>query len=146
GGKLLDECGAIEVLYAGGAQDTIPLVVGFTLDAQYKQFRPSPALRLHPSEDPFQHYFVIECRDAVIGEIRLVPDPDDGNVPQITAITCETDATAETLEELPDVHPASDEKAWILKNAISAEGLTIEKVRQEVQRASKVMAPASRAE
>lgn len=145
GGKLLDECGAIEVLYAGGAQDTIPLVVGFTLDAQYKQFHPSPALRLHPSEDPFQHYFVIECRDAVIEEIRLVPHPDAGNLPQITAITCETDATAETLEELPDAQPQADEKAWILKNAISAEGLTIEKVRQEVQRGSKSVAPPSRA-
>lgn len=145
GGKLLDECGAIEVLYAGGAQDTIPLVVGFTLDAQYKQFHPSPALRLHPTEDPFQHYFVIDCRDAVIEEIRLVPHPDAGNLPQITAITCETDATAETLEELPDAQPAADEKAWILKNAISAEGLTIAKVRQEVQRGSKAVAPPSRA-
>jgi hypothetical protein len=132
----------VEICYAGGDRDTVPLVVGYTLDGRYKRFRATPALRLHPTADPFQHYFVVSCRDAAIEKIRFVPRAEAAGLPQFTAITCETAAGADTLEPLPDLRPAADEQAWIAARAISADNLKLDAIRAEI-RSSQSLAPAA---
>ena len=99
-GKPLEIGGWVEIVYDEGPADLIPLMIGYTLDRQCKLLSQSPAIHLHPSSDPFQHYLVIQPRKARIKAIRL--NRNTGSTPRITAITCQTDAKCSTLLPLPN--------------------------------------------
>jgi hypothetical protein len=57
-GKPLEVYGYVDIVYRGGTTDTCPLTYGFTLDQHGKLLSRSPAMHLHESADPFQHYLV----------------------------------------------------------------------------------------
>ncbi len=137
-GQPLGTYGRIEIVYRGGAVDTVPLLYGFTLDGEYKLASPSRASYLWPSADPFQHYFVVAPRAAVIETIRLAREPGRGELPRITAITCETGEVSDTLEALPDSAPSAEEEAWCKAHAISADSPALDAIKAEIARAHRV--------
>ncbi len=137
-GKPLETYGRIEIAYRGGAVDTVPLLYGFTLDGEYKLASPSRASYLRPSADPFQYCFVVAPRPAVIETIRLAREPGRGEVPRITAITCETGEVSDTIEALPDSAPSAEEEAWCKAHAISAGALDLDAIKAEIARAHRV--------
>ncbi|HOW70979.1 MAG TPA: VCBS repeat-containing protein [Phycisphaerae bacterium] len=111
--KPLESFAGIEIHYRTGSPDVFPLMCGFTLDGTYKTLSPSPAMYLHASADPYQHYLVIKTRAEVIEKIRLVAQPDRFPIPRIRAITAETTTESEQLMPLPDAPQPADESAWI---------------------------------
>lgn len=141
GGKPATAYGGIEIHYASGSPDVIPLMCGFTIDGRNKLLSPSPAMHLHPSADPFQHYLVIEPRDEVITKLRLVAEPQRLAVPRITAITCETDATGDRLDSLPEVTISDAESEWIREHQLSAETLDLNARLREIRRAHRQAPP-----
>jgi len=138
GGRPLDVCGSIEIVYRDGAVERFPLMFGFTLDRGLKLLSPSPAIHLHPSADPFQHYLVLGPREAVIEEIRLRPGEKGGDLPRITAVTCQTAATGPTLTPLPDSPIDAEEAAWIESHTITSRGPKLEEIMPKIRRAHKI--------
>ena len=55
----------------------------------------------------------------MIDMIRLVANPTRGPIPQITAITCETQDKNERLLPLPKEQPSLEDTAWIASHTIS---------------------------
>ena len=117
--KPLESFAGIEIHYRAGSPDVFTLMCGFTLDGTYKTLSTSPAMYLHASSDPYQHYLVIKTRGDVIEKIRFVGQPDRFPIPRITAVTAETTADSGTLMPAPDAPQPADESAWI-----DAHGLT----------------------
>lgn len=140
GGTPLETYGGIEIHYRTGSPDVYPLMCGFTLDDTGKLLSSSKALQLHPSPDPYQHYLVVKPRTDVIDRIRLVASPD-GIVPRITAITCETEAKAESLMPLPATTMEPQEAAWIDAHSISADKLDLGRAMEAIRAAHKMPAP-----
>lgn len=134
-GKPLETHGTIEIHYRSGPPGRIPLMIGYTLEGQFKLLSRSKAMHLHPSGDPFQYYLVLAPRDEVIERIRLEGNPDHPGAPWITAITCETQATAENLKPLPDSRPGPEEEAWIRAHTISPDSPRMEEIEKEIRRA-----------
>jgi hypothetical protein len=120
-GEPLASYGHIEIHYETGRPDVFPLVYGITLDGRYKLLSSSGSLRLHASADPYQAYLAIAPRDQRIEKIRLAANRDEGRIPRITAVTCETTAESPHLMPLPEREPSAAEAAWIRSHAISAD-------------------------
>ncbi len=137
-GKPLETYGAIDILYATGRVERYPLTLGYTLDEEGKLPSPSKAIHLHPTGDGFQHYLVIRPRPEEIEEIRLSRNPDREAIPRITAITCETAASTESLLRLPSCSPGAEERAWIRSRAISADYPDMKEIEAEIRRAHKL--------
>ena len=137
-GTPLETYGRIEIAYRDGAVDKVPLLYGFTLDGEYKLASPSGAAYLRPSADPFQYYFVVAPRAAVIETIRLAREPGRGETPRITAITCETAQASDTLEALPDRAPSAENEAWCEAHAISAGAIDLEAIKAAIARAHRL--------
>jgi len=137
-GKPLETYGAIDILYATGRHERYPLTLGYTLDAEGKLFSKSKAIHLHPTGDGFQHYLVIRPRPEEIEEIRLSRNPDRETIPRITAITCETTDSSESLLLLPDCSPDAEEQAWIRSHALSSDYPDMEEIEAEIRRAHKM--------
>jgi len=136
-GKPPEVYGTIEIFYRGGRTERYPLMFGFTLDGQDKLPSHSKAMHLHASGDPFQHYLVIRPRREEIEKIRLARNRERDAIPRITAITCETTASAGSLLRLPSCSPKAEEQAWIGSHALSADYPNMEEIRAEIQRACK---------
>jgi len=137
-GRPLEIGGWVEIVYDEGPSDRIPLMIGYTLDRQCKLLSRSPAMHLHRSSDPFQHYLVIRPRQTRITAVRL--DRNTGAVPRITAITCETDATCDALLPLPDRKLEGAEKSWIGTHIISAANAKLIDIETEIRKAHKIQA------
>jgi hypothetical protein len=134
-GRPLETYGTIEIAYRTAPSERYPLLYGFTLDGEYKLLSPSKALYLHPSGDPFRYYFVIGVKPDVIEKITFTVDPAHQIAPRITAVTCQTPASAENLEPLPDCRPGDVEEAWIRAHTITPMSPNIEAIMAEIQRA-----------
>lgn len=119
GGRPPLTYGAIELHYQSGDFDTIPLICGVTLDAKYKRLSNSDALMLHASTDPYQPYLAISTRQERLEKIRLITNTVHDVLPQVTAITCETDSSGEHLIPLPASEPDEDEAAWIEARSVT---------------------------
>lgn len=139
GGRPLQTYGGIEVHYREGSPEVFPLMCGFSLDAAGKLLSPSPALRLHASADPYQHYLAIQPRGDVIEKIRLVTDPN-GPLPRITAITCRTQAKADSLMPLPATEMDADEAAWLDAHILAAGKLNLDHAAKAIRAAHKMPA------
>jgi len=137
GGKPLDTYGLIEIVYASGRTERYPLMFGFTLDTQDKLISRSKALHLHASGDPFQHYLAIRPARERIEKIRLESNPERDAIPRITAITCETSASGESLVYFPACKPKAEEEAWIRSHTLSAGHPNMEEIQAEIRRAHK---------
>jgi hypothetical protein len=137
GGVPGTQCGAIEIVYRGGDKETIPLILGFTLDASGKQISRSKITRLSPSADPFQHILAITPKADAIEKIVLRRDPKQEYAPRITAITCETDASAAKLKPLPAAANAEG-RTQIQALAVSAASVKVDEIVPEVRRIHKV--------
>ncbi len=137
-GRPLETFGTIELVYRDGSRDTIPLMVGFTLDIAGKQLSRSKALHLHPSADPFQHYLVVAPRPTVIEKIVLRAASGAAATPRITAITFQTKATGDLLEPLPDAKPSPEEEAWIQSHVVGAQSPDMKWITAEIRRAHKI--------
>ena len=137
-GRPLEVYGSIDVVYRDGSRDSVPLMVGYTLDVAGKLVSRSKAMYLHESADPFQHYLVIAPRAEVIEKIVLRPNREQSVIPRITAVTCQTAATGEHLEALPDGKPTAEEEAWIRSHAITASSPDLERITAEIRRAHKL--------
>lgn len=136
--RPLETYGGIEVHYRNGSPEVFPLMCGFTLDGRCKRLSPSPAMHLHASGDPYQHYLVVEPRSDVIEKIRLVAEPERFPVPRITAITCETDAESERLVDLPNIRLTSEASAWIESHGISTDAPDLGEVMEAIRRSHKM--------
>jgi hypothetical protein len=122
--------------------EIFPLIYGFTLDGQAKLLSPSPAIHLHPSGDPFQHYLAIAPRDGeVLEKIRLVANPAGGPIPQVTAITCEIAGNHERLTPLAAEQLAPEEAAWIESHTLSGDSPDLGLVKRQIRAAHKVPDP-----
>jgi hypothetical protein len=117
-----DRRGEVEIVYQGGASERIPLVIGSTLELEDKVLSRSKTLRLHPTADPFLYYLPVRVRNETIERIELRRESGPAGIISIRGITCETDAKAETLSELPDLVPGADEESWIESNAVAGKG------------------------
>lgn len=137
-GKPLELCGRIEIVYRDGAIEKVPLLVGFTLDGENKSASPCAASVLRPSTDPFQYWFAVAPRAAVIEKIRLLREAGKGEVPRITAVTIETGQASAGLEALPDVAPPAAEEAWIKAHAVRPDALGYEAIVNEITRAHRL--------
>jgi len=137
-GRPLDVAGAIDIVYRDGSRDSIPLMVGYTLDLAGKMLSHSKAIHLHASSDPFQHYLVIVPRSEPIETIVLRPSAERAAQPRITAITFQTDAASENLEALPDVTLGDKEQAWIQSHAITAGSPDMKQITEEIRQANKL--------
>lgn len=136
-GRPLETVGSIDLIYRDGTRDSIPLMIGFTLDLAGKQLSRSKAIHLHPSADPFQHYMVVAARPGVIEKIVL-RSAGEAAIPRITAITFQTQATGDSLEPLPDDKPTAEEEAWIRSHAIAAQALDMQRIVAEIRQAHKI--------
>jgi hypothetical protein len=130
--KPLEIYGWIEIEYADAAQDRIPLVYGYTLDGEGKSLSSSPALHVHPTADPFQHYLAIQPRPAVIQSITLCANVDEHAVPRITAITCQTDNPRGPLEVLPTVALEAEELSWLDSHTVSSQQQPLVEIEQMI--------------
>ena len=137
-GKPLDVHGSIEIVYRSGPPDRVSLIVGYTLEGDFKLLSRSKAMHLHPSGDPFQYYMVLAPRPETIQMVQLRRASESANLPWITAITCETDETADCLGPLPDCRPGEQEAAWIRSHAISGDSPKTESIFAEIRRAHKI--------
>ena len=137
-GTPLTYYGAVEFHYHSGSVDVIPLVYGFTLDGQGKLLSPSKAMYLSRSSDPFQYVLALAPASEVIDMIRLVASPTRGPIPQITAITCETQDTNEHLLPLPTEQPSPEDTAWIASHTITTTSPDRHAIEQEVRKAHKL--------
>jgi len=137
--RPLEVCGTVHIAYREGPPESHPLMMGYTLDGEFKLLSESKALHLRTSGDSFQHYFVIRPRAGVIDRIRLERHPSSKSSPRITAITCETTATAESLLDLSDSVPSPQEVAWIESHTISASSPKLGEIIEEVRRAHKLV-------
>lgn len=134
-GKPLATYGGIEIHYRSRSPDVIPLIYGFTLDGRNKLLSRSPAMHLHPSSDPYQHYLVVEPHADVIEMIRLVANPGRAPRPRITAITCETSADSDRLVPLSaDGHGADQPRP------ISVGALRINHIARQIRAAHQLPA------
>ncbi len=70
--------------------------------------------------------------------IRLVASPTRGPIPQITAITCETQDKNEHLLPLPKEQPSLEDTAWIASHTISTTSPERHAIEQEVRKAHKL--------
>ncbi len=138
GGRPLEQYGEIDLVYAGGLRQQVPLVYGFTLDADGKQLLRSPAMYLHPSADPFQHYLVIEPRGERIEKIVLRRSPKRELVPRVTAITCEGAAASDHLAPLSEGELSAAEAAWIDAHAIRPASPDRREIEAEIRRVHRV--------
>jgi len=100
--------------------------------------RRDEAIHLHPSGDPFLYYLVLVPRPGVVEKIILGDEMSDPATPLITGITCETDARADTLEDLPDSRPGNEEDTWIEAHAISSTSPRMEDITAEIRRAHRL--------
>ncbi len=138
-GEPLAYYGAIEFHYQSQAVEIFPLIYGFTLDGEAKLLSPSPAIHLHPSSDPFQHYLAIAPRDGeVIEKIRLVANPARGPIPLITAITCEIAEEHERLTPLPAEELSREEAAWIGAHTVSGRSPDLARIKRQIREAHKI--------
>ncbi len=127
--------GGVELHYQGGAVDIVPLMVGFTLDNRGKVLSRARSLVLHKSGNPFQYYFPIGLRDEPLAMIRLVTNPARGPIPQITAVTVETNAKSDQLTPLPAPKITPALQSWIEAHTVAAASLNLAKVLSDVQEA-----------
>jgi hypothetical protein len=141
--KPLESFGGIEIHYRTGSPDIFPLLCGFTLDGTYKTLSPSPAMYLHASGDPFQHYLVIKTRGDVIEKIRFVAQPDRFPIPRITAVTAETTADAESLMPLPDAPQPAGESAWIDAHGLAPGSPDLGGILDQIRRSHRMPAEAA---
>lgn len=139
--RPLEISGTLELTYREGPPEEFPLVYGYTLDGEFKLPSRSKAIRLHPSGDPFQYYFVVRPKPRVIDRIRLRSSRKAQSIPRLTAITCETAATGENLLPLPDVRPAAEEAAWIESHAIASGSSGLSEVVEDIRQAHKLALP-----
>ncbi len=137
-GQPLEVFGSIDVVYRNGSRDSFPLMVGYTLDVAGKLLSKSKAMHLHESADPFQHYLVIAPRAEVIETIVLHRNPEQPMIPRITAVTCQTAATNDNVEALPETRPTAEEEAWIRSHAITASSPDMEQIKAEIRRANRL--------
>ena len=70
--------------------------------------------------------------------IRLVASPTRGPIPQITAITLETQDSSANLLPLPKEQPSPQDTAWIASHTISAKSPDRRVIEQEVRKANKL--------
>lgn len=142
GAQPLETYGGIEIHYQTGSPEVFPLMCGFTLDDAGKLLSPSKALRLHPSADPYQPYLALKPRGDAITKIRLLAG-QGGIMPRITAITCETQAKADTLMPVPATEMNAKEAEWIKTHALSADRIDLNAAMEAVRAAHKLPAPKS---
>ena len=109
--------GGIELHYQSGSPDVFSLIYGHTLTALPNQ---PAATHLHTAGGAGQFYLAIAPRQAVIEKIRLVAEPKQGPIPNITAITCETTAAHDRLIPLTGQSISPQEADWINSHSISA--------------------------
>jgi len=137
-GKPLDSFGTIEIVYRDGDADRYPLMLGYTLDLAGKLLSKSKAMHLHSSGDVFQHYLVVAPKPAILEKIVLRSNPDRDVLPQITAVTCQTEAADDHLESLPDCPESAEEAAWIQSHTIGPDSPKIEEIKAQVRQANKI--------
>jgi hypothetical protein len=138
GGRPLETCGTIEIVYRSGPPDRYPLMLGYTLDVANKLLSTSKAIYLHPSGDVFQHYLVLAPRPEVVEKIVLRHRGEGSALPQITAITCQTPAAGERLAPLPDCPMSAEEQAWIEAHTLTPTSPKKDWVEAEIRRAHKL--------
>lgn len=134
-------CAGVELHYASGAVDIIPLMVGFTLDNRGKSLSRSAAIHLHETADPFQYYLPVALRDEPLQMIRLVANPSRDPIPQLTAITVETNASHDVLTPLPASPMGAEELAWIRRKSVSPDTLVDEKIMAAIREADRLAPP-----
>ncbi|NQV31223.1 MAG: HEAT repeat domain-containing protein, partial [Phycisphaeraceae bacterium] len=122
--------GGIELHYKTGSPDVFPLICAYTLNALQDLAGRPRATHLHAAGDTNQFYLAITPRQAVIEKIRLVAEPKQGPIPQITAITCETTASHDRLIPLTGQSISPQEANWIHSHSISAESPELGSVMQ----------------
>lgn len=137
-GKPLEVHGYVEILYRGGRSERYPLMIGYTLEGEFKLPSKSKALHLHRSGDPFQYYLVLGPRPEIIEKIKIARNPAHPGVLRITAVTCETAASGVNLTTLPDVRPDSEEESWIRSHTITRESPAMDGIVADIRRAHKV--------
>ncbi len=140
-GQPLGVYGGVELHYQSGAVEIIPLMLGFTLDGQDKLPSRAKTISLHASGNPFQYYLPIAVRDEPLEMIRLVANPARGPIPQITAITVETNAESDLLTPLPQPKLSAAEQSWIQSHTVSVASLDLEKVLEAVRAAYRLPEP-----
>jgi hypothetical protein len=137
-GRPLEVAGFIDLVYRDGTRDSVPLMVGYTLDLAGKMLSKSKAIYLHESADPFQHYLVIAPRADVIDKIVLRPAPDRVALPRITAVTFQTQAAGENLEALPAGSLSAEEETWIQSHALTLSSPDMKQITTEIRRGNKL--------
>jgi hypothetical protein len=137
-GKPLEIYGEIEIVYRQGPAQRFPLMCGYTLDIAGKLLSKSKAVYLHESGDVFQPYLVLAPRPEVIEKIILRRNPKQDSVPQITAITCQTQSAGDNLAALPDYTASPEEEAWIRSHTITPSSPSLEEIMKEIRRAHKL--------
>ncbi len=137
-GRPLDVHGTIAIHYRSGPPDRHPLLMGYTLEGEFKLLSKSKAMHLHYSGDPFQYYLVLKPREEIIEKVRLERNPKTPWVPWISAVTVETEAASKNLEPLPDCKPGAQERAWIQAHIISPDSPTIAEIEEEIRRVNKM--------
>lgn len=135
-GYPLEQYGALDLVYASGTRQSVPLICGYTLDVASKRLSPSAALHLHPSADPFQHYLAIELRDERLESVHLAGNPNRETLPRITAITCQTEESAAVLMKLPAGRPGDGQQQWIDEHALR--GAMPPKIAAQIRRAHRL--------
>jgi hypothetical protein len=118
-GAAGDRRGEIEIVYQGGGSDRVPLEIGSTLECEDKVLSKSKDMRLHHTDNPFLYYLAITPRDQAIERIEIRRETNQPGIISIRGITCETDAKAENLKELPDLKPGAEEESWIQAHAVA---------------------------
>jgi len=137
-GKPLAHRGDIDIFYKDGSSERYPLIVGFTLECEYKLPSKSKALHVRPSGDEYLYYLVVAPKPVAIDRIELRRNPEIPGAPLVCGITVETDAVSEALEALPDCAPDAAETAWIESHALSARLPDMEAISAEIRRAHKM--------
>ena len=140
-GKPGDIHGGVELHYASGSVDIIPLMVGYTLDNRGKQLSPAASLHLHRSGDPFQSYLPIALRNEALQSVRLVTNPPRRSIPCISAITVETDASHPQLIQLPPTKLNDAEQSWIAAKSVSPQTLANDNIMSELRASYRLPEP-----
>jgi len=137
-GKPLEERGGVTIVYKEGPPERYPLIVGFTLELEFKLLSGSKAMQLHPSGDPFLYYLAIAPRAGSIERIELRCAPSGSSPPLISGITFETGAASEGLQPLPACEPGPEESSWIESHELSAGRPSLPEILAEVKRVNKM--------
>lgn len=136
-GKPGEVYGTVQVVYADNTSESFPLMYGFTLDLYGKQLSPGRAMYLHRSADPFQHYLVLGPKAQKIEKLVVASGPQRDFLPRVTAITCQTEASADTLQPLEAGTLGADEAAWIQGHTLRSGSPDLAQIVAALRRASK---------